>query len=690
MKRMIAIIIVSVLSLPLSAQSVLLQERLDSSVVSADRKRLNPLVIPIQTVDLRRVVSPMGDADLVKFVQTLPGVSTGMEGSSAYYVRGGNVGNNRVTLDGVPLYGTGHLLGLTTSYPSEVLAESSFFTGGFPGESGGYISSLLSLTSMDGDFRKPRFSASVNTFMVGAQASTPLKKDRLSLLASLRFSPLGWAYNTLRPLVDAELDIPDRLASLIGDAFLKLTWRQSPSEDVSFSVFGSEDHYSYSRSETSSRGLGWSNLIANLKWRKETADGARWESQLSFNGYSSFQKLTAVPVVGVEQVTKMSIQSSVRELMLQSAFSKTLRNGIVIKSGLDIKGASFAPGVSKSFMDSSSSASSGRRLLSGTGTVFGQMAFERGAFHTRSALKASAFLADGYKTVKPVVDVYLAYDLEPVTLVATYDHLAQFYHTLEGIPTGWSLDMMVPSTSKNHPETSDQVYLGATFSKNRFGLTLGGFYKHLKDIVYFSDAASFFNSSWGAWQNSIDSGVGLSCGMELSVLYEGERLSGRGSYTLSKTDRSFPSINVGDPFPFKFDRTHILNVSMKYDFSKGDQVSQGVSSGLVWSSGHWESVSSGTYPVWMLGPESDRLSFEVDYYSHPNNLRLPDYFRWDLGYQIRVKASKSRHDLSIGVYNLTNRHNAYGLYWDSEKATWKKMSIFPFFPNVSYRIAFGG
>ena len=105
----------------LSAQNAVWNERIDSSVVQARRIRPELTVIPINPADLRRTASPLGEADPVKFIQTLPGVSIGMEGSSAYYVRGGNEGNNMTTLDGVPIYGTGHLLGLTTSYPSEIV-----------------------------------------------------------------------------------------------------------------------------------------------------------------------------------------------------------------------------------------------------------------------------------------------------------------------------------------------------------------------------------------------------------------------------------------------------------------------------------------------------------------------------------------------------------------------------------------
>ena len=151
MRRSSLAIALTLLPLALSAQNTVWNEQIDSSVIQARRVTVRPelTVIPINPADLRRTASPMGEADPIKFIQTLPGVSTGMEGSSAYYVRGGNEGNNLTTLDGIPIYGTGHLLGLTTAYPSEIVSRNRFYAGGFPTDAGGFTSSLLQLTTED-------------------------------------------------------------------------------------------------------------------------------------------------------------------------------------------------------------------------------------------------------------------------------------------------------------------------------------------------------------------------------------------------------------------------------------------------------------------------------------------------------------------------------------------------------------
>ena len=207
--------------------------------------------------------------------------------------------------------------------------------------------------------------------------------------------------------------------------------------------------------------------------------------------------------------------------------------------------------------------------------------------------------------------------------------------------------------------------------------------------MFFADASSFFNSGWREWQYNLESGTGKSYGLEFLSRLETKRFSGQLSYTLSKTDRVFASLNFGNPIPFKFDRRHMMNFTGEYKLSKGEKASHSLTAGISFMNGHWETVKSGSYPVYSLGSEDKREEKEADYTSHPNNFQLPPYFRMDVGYHLTVQGKKNQHELSLGVYNLTNRHNAYSLSWDSEAGKWKKLSIFPIMPNFTYRVTFG-
>ncbi len=555
------------ISLTLSAQNNVWNERLDSSVIQFRRVRPDLTVIPIDYADLRRTASPSGEADPVKFIQTLPGVSSGMEGSSAYFVRGGNGGNNMTVLDGIPVYGTGHLLGLTTAYPSEILSEKNFYVGGFPSDASGFTSSLLQLTTSDGDFQKPNGSVSANSFLASALSSLPLIENRLSILAMLRVSPLGLEYDLLRPHLDTGLSIPDHLNVLAGDAFAKLIWEAGRRNRVFISLFGSYDQYEYEPVKTSSQTLGWSNLIANLTWTKETVSGWKLETRLSHNSFRAFQDQTQL----INKTdTRMSVQSALLEDGLQTEASGQLGTGLDIQVGADIFLSSFRPGISKVYQNKRIAAASGKSLFTVCGSAHFQINYGDGPIQAAAGLRAVVFSSEDYKTCKPIAGLLVSFDLTPsITLKATFDHTVQFFHSLEGIPTGWSMEMLIPSTGQNKPETADQIWAGIEFSSGCVTLSASSFYKKMKDLVFFSDASSFFNSAWREWQYNLESGAGQACGIELLSHIESSCFSGQLSYTLSKTDRIFPSLNFGNPIPFKFDRRHMLNLTGEFKMSEG-------------------------------------------------------------------------------------------------------------------------
>ena len=311
----------------------------------------------------------------------------------------------------------------------------------------------------------------------------------------------------------------------------------------------------------------------------------------------------------------------------------------------------------------------------------------------RLGVRGNAYWNDGKFYLKPEVRTRIRCHLSPtVDIQATFDYLSQFYHTLEGIPTGWSIDMKIPSTGAYAPEQSTQVYAGVSWDRGHFRCEIGGYYKYMQNLIYFAEASSMFTSSLASWQGKVDVGTGTSYGMELQMQYKGEKLHTNLSYTLSKTDRSFSMIHGGQPFPAKYDRRHILSFDGKYVLNKTNRIEHGVNTAVALSSGYMESLKSGTYTALLPGmSEDDPLYLALsqrDYYGGPNNYRMPYYFRWDCGYFIHIDSEKVHQKLNIGIYNLTNRHNAISLYYDDAEQTWKKISLFPIMPSLSYVIEF--
>ena len=177
--------------IPLGAQEGVIRDTLKASVIEDSHIRR---IVGVQVVgadQIRNQVSPMGESDYIKFIQTLPGVSTGADGTSSIYVRGGNLGGNVVTLDGVPVYGTSHLLGFTTALSNDVVDRTEFQVGGFSSDVGNLTASHIRLHSSDGDMNQWHGAGSISNFMLSAQANGPIVKDRVSAVLAARYSPLG-------------------------------------------------------------------------------------------------------------------------------------------------------------------------------------------------------------------------------------------------------------------------------------------------------------------------------------------------------------------------------------------------------------------------------------------------------------------------------------------------------------------
>ena len=189
---------------------------------------------------LRGVVSPMGEGDPIRWSQGLPGVSTGADGSSAMYVHGGNMGNNLFSLDGVPVYGYSHILGLTTTVPSGVIENASLSKGGFEGRYGNFTAAHLNITTRDPATDRIHAEGTLNNFLAGANVEAPLGQDK-SFIASARISPIGLEYKAFSSLLPARLAAFQDFRAGVGDVYGKFNWTIDSRSSLSASTLLSLD-----------------------------------------------------------------------------------------------------------------------------------------------------------------------------------------------------------------------------------------------------------------------------------------------------------------------------------------------------------------------------------------------------------------------------------------------------------------
>ena len=288
--RVAAPVCAFLMSAPLFSQELTKTDTLQAAIksdVRGGQRSLNERIV--LAGDFSMMASPTGQADFVKFVQTLPGVAGGSDGSSSYYVRGGNMGGNVQTLDGVPVYGTSHLVGLATVYPSGVISAAEFQAGGFTSEEGNLSSSHIKLRSKDGSFNEFSAKAEISNLLLGGYISAPLKKDRLSLNASLRVSPAAFEYRAISGLMDPDAISIDDAKAAIYDAYAKLKYRIDSGKSLSLTAFHSLDNYNFIMDSGSEDNMAWSNFLAILQYDSPWRKRGNLSLTASFNHYDNAQ-----------------------------------------------------------------------------------------------------------------------------------------------------------------------------------------------------------------------------------------------------------------------------------------------------------------------------------------------------------------------------------------------------------------
>lgn len=628
---------------------------------------------------MRRVISPLGEGDPIRWAQGMPGVSTGADGTTAFYVRGGNMGNNLITLDGVPVYGYSHLLGLTTIIPQDVMSESSLLKGGFDGGSSNFTAGHLAITTRDPSREKFRMSAALNNFLASVALETPIN-EKMSFMFSGRISPLAWEYKAVQGMLPDLLGGFDDFGAGVGDLYGKFRWQTGKRSVLNASFLGSMDGYSFGtitedendiRYQNSER-MGWNNMIGIVSWH---VDGARsfMDFRASVNRYTSSQEQHKY-FRGV--MNDLTLKSSLTEYMLSFDRTESMFKAFKIDYGTKFRIAEFAPGQVASVNNASNT------LL---GTVYLQGRFD---IEDRLSLRATARghyysnfkdnAVKGGNVGRFDVDASVALDwkiFKYLSLEATFDRMVQHYHTLEGLPVGWSLDMIVPSSREIVPENALQGNLGFNSQIGKHTVSAGGFYKQMNDLVYYKYAQSLFSGGMASWEEDVDLGKGTSYGAEFLHEYVGKDLYTRVSYTWSKTNRyGFPNVNEGGEFHARFDRRHVLNAVAQW---------KGFSAAVSLQSGHWENGAAETYPMHVPGAE-----WTADYFSGVNNYHMPTVFRLDLGYMFSFETGKVKHDVNVGLCNATNHFNPFMLYFDAATEGWKMIALLPILPNFSYRISF--
>ena len=652
-----------------SAQEVELRDSLEAARITAMRRMQRDVGEMLTSPEhMRATASPLGEGDALRWVQSLPGVATGADGTSAFYVRGGNSGGNLLTVDGIPVYGYSHVLGITAILPADVIGSASFAKGGFGGAQGNYTSSHVALRTVDPGSGSPRrIHATLNNFLTGAGISMSVGGQG-SVVAAARVSPLSLEYAALKGLMQGGLGDLRRLGAGVFDVYGKFSWRFNERNRISAWVLGSMDRYSFITSDGSDESMGWGNVIGAVQSEHDFG-WIRLDLSASYNGYRSGQEQKKD--FRAKQYN-FSLQSTLDEITLSADGRISLGSRFSVNAGAQGRLGFFAP--VRAAMTSSRTT---------TFLLAGWLQAEWKSEHLKATGGARLNMFNDKQNGKSVSlgmpDFNVSVKWQPFPFVAlegTFDRISQYYHVLEGLPLGWSMDLLVPASADLPAEQMMQGYAGLEFTFGKSQLSVGAFLREMDHIIYYKDAGELFSGAQTSWAEATDVGRGDSRGIEFLYEYSGRDFYAKAAATLSKSTRKeFPTVNEGKPFHAPFDRRWVASATVEW---------RRISLTFTYQDGNWVNGRGERYEVKL--PDEEPVTLE--YYSSVNNHQMPAVIRLDAGYRLRWKWGKVQNDLNLGVCNLLNHFNPYTVYYDTKEEAWKEMALLPILPNFSWRVEF--
>jgi hypothetical protein len=651
------------------------------------------LISKINVKEIQNIPVILGEKDIMKTIQLLPGVTPAGEGNAGFYVRGGGVDQNLILLDEAPVYNPSHLLGFFSTFNSDAIKDITLYKGGFPAEYGGRLSSVVDIKMNEGNNKTFHISGGIGIIASRLAIEGPLIKNKGSFMIAAR-----------RTYADLFLRLlsrhgPDSTASrstlYFYDLNMKINYQFSDKDRLYFSCYLGRDNFNLG----GSLGLDWGNFTATTRWNHIISNKIFSNTSLIFNSYS--YKFN----VEVGNLT-MRVISEIKDWNLKEDLNFYLNSNNSIKFGFNSIYHTFVP----SKVDSSAflrvRSMDNRYALENAVYISNEQTFSP---HLKATygLRYSLFSSIGpgtiytYNQVADVVDsatypkgkIFNTYGgLEPRVLVnyiindsssvkASYARTRQYIHLLSNTTSTTPFDLWVPSNINILPEIADQYTLGyfRNFSNNMYETSVEVYYKSMKNqIDYRSGANLILNNKV---ESQLVFGKGWGYGVEFLIRKKYGKLTGWISYTRSKTKRQFPDINDGKVFLAKQDRPNNIAIVGMYELNQ----KLTFSATWIYYSGNVVSFPSGRYLV---------DGNVVPLYTERNGYRMPVYHRLDVGLTWqRKKSPRFESSWNFSIYNVYGRSNAYAINFqpdpnNSAKTQAVQLSLFRFIPAITYNFKF--
>jgi CarboxypepD_reg-like domain/TonB dependent receptor/TonB-dependent Receptor Plug Domain len=702
----------SVLNVKMASKSlkeVVVEGRLDQTGVHG--VHMSAVTINMDQVQSLPVI--MGEADLVKTLQLLPGVKGGTDGSSGMYVRGGGPDQNLFLLDGTPLYNVNHAFGFFSAFDANAIKNVTLYKGDFPARFGGRLSSVVDVRFKDGNNSKIHGNISVGLISSKLFLEGPLFSKNTTFAISGRRTYFDLL---LQPIIRSVSSYSSGNALTAGyffyDLSAKVTHRFSEKDNLVFSGYMGDDVvYANTVVSLGANNLNWywGNLIGSMKWNHVINNKLFANTSFAFTRYRFDLTIENTTNRGLpeEESFKMLFNSGIYDWSGKVDFDYSPNHNHSFKFGSNVLYHQFIPSVSSfhsQYEGVRRDSTSGGGQVNATEmltycednfTVNDNLSLNLGLHHSLFNVQSQF-----YNSLQPRTSVrYLLTD--NLSIKGAYSFMTQYIHLLANSNISFPTDLWVPTTRRIAPMYAHQVAAGVFYNLlNTFDVSVEGYYKSMDNLLEYKDGAGFANivGQSSNWEDKVVTGRGWSYGAELLVKKDIGTTTGWVSYTWAKAERLFnkpgQELNFGNVFPDRFDIRHSISLVLTHKFSENFDI------GAVWV---YSSGKAGTLAMqdYALDKIENTQNSNYGYYgsftstggyiSSRNNYRYPDYHHLDLSFNWHKQKKWGVRTWSIQLFNVYNQMNADYLFDDRNNPkgpSLKKLTIFPFTPSFSYSFKF--
>lgn len=679
----------------------------------------------LEVEKIKKLPAFLGEVDILKTIQFLPGVQTASEGNSGFYVRGGGPDQNLILLDNATIYNAAHLFGFFSIFNADAVKNIEIIKGGMPANYGGRLASVLDISLKEGNTRGYTFDGGIGLISSRFTVQGPIKKDESSFIVSGRRTYIDIL---AKPFINPESNFSGS-GYFFYDLNAKVNYRLSDKDQLFLSGYFGRDVFSFSSAQAGfTTEIPWGNAMGSARWNHLFNERLFMNTNVTFSDYR-FE-------FGAEQSDfEFRLFSGIKDwsAKTQLSYYPSLRHSI--KTGVDYVFHEFTP--------SSVTARSGETTFD-TGEITKLYSHEAAAYvldefdineniRINGGLRATYFVHVGPYTrytpdpvqdqfgeaVPPTIDVFARgekikdyFNLEPriamrwridkkSSVKAGFTQNYQYVHLTSLSATSLPTDVWYPSTDRVAPQFGTQYNIGyfRNFLDNSYETSVEVYYKDMQNLVEYKEGTLPEDNVNDNVDNHLTFGRGYSYGVELFLKKRVGDFNGWLGYTWSKTMRVFETINNGDPYPAKFDRRHDFSIVANYQFNeKWD-----MGAAFVYATGN-----AITLPVQRYFIEGQ----VVDVYGDRNGFRMDPYHRADVSLTYTPSNMRSSKDPESGeemmvprkffsswtlsVYNLYNRQNPYFIYFGNDgnltegtlEINAYQVSLFPVLPSITWNFKF--